>query len=187
MSKHIAKLLFLAALSLSYCTAMSGQSKISKIGIEMQVYPTGFIPGLRYDVFFSDYSKAHVRLGYNVVRHGDAGEHEDERGGGFGGTIGFDILPFPSHRWTFGIRTDLWFNEIDWYDVDDQGSVSGRGTTEVTVLQPTIQAGYRLPFGEKIELMPTLAFGYEFNIKTMGAEVGHGAILLGGIVLNYEF
>jgi hypothetical protein len=56
----------------------------------------------------------------------------------------------------------------------------------VTVLQPTLQAGFRIPFGETIELMPTLAFGYEFNIKTEGADIGQGAILLLGVVFNFE-
>lgn len=185
MFKTIAKLALTCIVSLSFTVAMSGQGKTFKIGIELQGYPTGFIPGVRGDLFFSDFSKAHVRLGYNVVRHGDAGEHDDERGGGFGFTLGYDILPFQSHRWMFGVRSDLWFNEIDWYDRGIQ-LPNVTGTTKVTVLQPTVQAGYRIPFGETVELWPTLGFGYEFNIKTEGAAVGHGAILLAGVVLNFE-
>ena len=169
-----------------FCGTMLGQGKTLKIGVELQGYPTGVIPGLRGDLFFSDFSKAHLRIGYNIVRHGDSGEHTDERGGGPGLTIGYDLLPSVSHRWIVGARADLWFNEIDWYDLDDQGSTTGRGTTNVTVFQPTLLIGYRLPFSETIELWPTLAFGYEVNINTNGAKVGHGPILLGGVVLNFE-
>lgn len=185
MYKSIAKLVLTSIVSLCFASAMLGQGKTFKIGAEMQAYPTGFIPGVRGDLFFSDFSKMHFRLGYNVVRHGDAGVHDDERGGGPGFAIGYDILPFSSHRWMFGVRSDLWFNEIDWYDRGIQ-LPNVTGTTNVTVLQPTIQAGYRIPFGETMELWPTLAVGYEFNIKTEGAAVGHGAILLVGVALNFE-
>ncbi len=185
MNKTITKLVLTFIVSLLFAAAMLGQGKTLKFGIELQGYPTGVIPGLRADLYFNDASKVHLRIGYNIVRHGDAGEHDDERGGGPGFTIGYDILPFASHRWTFGVRSDLWFNEVDWYDIGIQPP-NIMGTTNVTVLQPTIQAGYRIPFGEKVELLPTIAFGYEFNIKTVGAEVGHGAILLAGLVLNFE-
>jgi len=185
MKKPIAKLVFMFLVSVSFTAAMSGQGKTLKLGVEMQGYPTGAIPGLRADLYFNDFSKIHVRIGYNIVRHGDAGEHDDERGGGPGFTIGFDILPFASHHWTFGVRSDLWFNEIDWYDMGIQ-LPNVMGMTEVTVLQPTIQAGYRIPFGETVEVVPTLAFGHEFNIKTEGAAVGEGAIFLVGVVVNFE-
>lgn len=179
------KLVLLVTVNVFFTLTMSAQGKTLKIGAELQGYPTGVIPGLRADLYFSDAAKIHARAGYNIVRHGDAGEHDDERGGGFGFTLGYDILPFASHRWTFGVRSDLWFNEVDWYDIQpDDSRISG--TSNVTVLQPTLQAGYRIPFGEKVELLPTLAFGYEFNVRTEGAEIGHGAILLAGIVLNFE-
>ena len=184
--QSVAKVLLALIVSCVLPAVMSGQGKTLKLGIELQGYPTGAIPGVRADLFFSDFSKAHVRVGYNIVRHGDAGEHDDERGGGPGFTLGYDILPLASHRLTVGARCDLWFNQVDWYDIlPDDSRIEG--TTDVTVLQPTAQAGYRIPFGEKVELLPTLALGYEINIKTDGAEVGHGLILLAGFILNYEF
>jgi hypothetical protein len=153
-----------------------------KFGLELQAYPTGFLPGVRADIYLSDFSKVHFRAGYNVVRHGDAGEHDDERGGGPGFTIGYDILPVANHRWTFGLRSDLWFNKVDWSD--DQPARSG--TTNVVVVQPTLQAGFRMPIGELVEILPTLSFGYEINVQTKGEEVGQGPILLLGVILNFE-
>jgi hypothetical protein len=185
MNTSIAKMLLTCVVCVCFNAAMSGQGKALKIGIEFQAYPTGVIPGLRADLYFDDLSKAHVRIGYNVVRHGDAGEHQDERGGGPGLTIGYDVLPFVSHRWTLGLRTEFWFNEVDWIDTLPNDMMV-TGTSRVTVLQPTLQGGIRLPMGVRFEFIPTLAFGYEFNIKTTGAEIGHGAILLAGIIVNYE-
>lgn len=181
---RMTKLLLIAFFGCLTVTMALAQGKTFKLGFELQGYPTGFIPGVRGDLYFSDFSKLHVRAGYNIVRHGDAGEHDDERGGGFGFTVGYDILPAANHRWTIGARADLWFNEVDWYDDLPGGRVEG--TSNVTVFQPTLQAGYRIPLREGTEMMPTLAFGYEFNVQTKGAEIGHGAILLLGVVLNFE-
>ena len=181
------KLGVLCILSLLFTSAVLCQGKTFKLGIEFQGYPTGLIPGVRGDLFISDFSKVAVRAGYNIVRHGDAGEHDDERGSGPGFSIGYDVLPFSTHRWTFGIRSDIWFNTIDWKDeINGVPMAYVTGTTNVTVLQPTVQAGYRMPIGERIEIMPTLSFGYEINVHIVGSAVGHGPIGLGGVVINYE-
>ncbi len=182
---HITKLALVGIATICCVTTGLAQRKTLKLGIELQGYPTGFIPGLRVDLFFSDYAKVHLRAGYNLVRHGDAGEHDDERGGGPGVSVGYDVLPFTSHRWMVGIRSDLWLNKVDWYDLST-GNIKVTGTTHVTVLQPTAQAGYRIPIHEGLEIWPTLSFGYEINVDTRGAAVGHGPIILIGAVLNTE-
>lgn len=179
------KLVFTCIFFVLCVTISSAQGKTFKAGIEMQAYPTGLISGVRGDLYLSNAAKLHMRIGYNHVRHGDAGVHDDERGGGMGFTLGYDILPLANHRWTIGLRSDLWWNTLDWYD-DIPGQQRATGTSRITVLQPTVQAGYRMPIGERIEILPTLSFGYEINVRTVGAEVGHGAILLLGIVANYE-
>jgi len=105
MNNSLAKIVLVCIASFCFTAPMSGQGKTLKIGVEFQAYPTGVIPGVRADLYFDDRAKAHVRIGYNFVRHGDAGVHQDERGGGPGLTIGYDVLPFASHRWTRGLRT----------------------------------------------------------------------------------
>jgi hypothetical protein len=181
MRQSLTNLAFTALVVAIACGTSVCQGKVLKLGVELQGYPTGFIPGVRADMYLSEFSKVHFRAGYNIVRHGDAGEHQDERGGGPGATIGYDILPI-NHRWTIGLRTDLWFNKVDWSDIQPVRT----GSTDVTVLQPTVQVGFRLPAGESVEFVPTLSFGYEFNIHTRGEEVGHGPIFLLGVIVNFE-
>jgi len=185
MSQVLAKLVYIGGVVCLIVTCGLAQGKTLKLGFEAQGYPTGFVPGLRGDLFISDFSKVHLRLGYNIVRHGDAGEHQDERGGGFGLTLGYDLIPTTNHRWTVGLRTDLWFNKIDWYDVQETGE-ERHGESRVKVLQPTIQGGFRLPAGARFEFIPTIAFGYEVNIVTKGEEIGQGPILLLGLIVNFE-
>ena len=55
------------------------------------------------------------------------------------------------------------------------------GNTDITVLQPTVAAGYDfLLKGEKIKLGVFVAAGYEVNIVTSGEEVGEGGISIIG-------
>jgi hypothetical protein len=54
------------------------------------------------------------------------------------------------------------------------------------VLQPTLEAGWGFVVGEKIVFTPTVAFGFEINVKTEGEPTGEGAIVLLGINLAYR-
>ena len=159
---------------------LSAQESSVEFGAELQVYPTGVIPGLAGSYLFDAHSSVHLRLGYNIVRHRDLGEHDDERGGGFGFTLGYRyILGDDGTGWFGGVRTDLWFNEIDWYD-DINGS-KVEGTTKINVVQPTAIAGYFFQAGDSFFIAPTVSLGVEINTNTRGAEVGQGAILLLGV------
>ena len=173
-------LIALFLIGLSYC---SFSQNTFKYGFEFQAYPTGIIVGITSDLVISNHLVGHGRAGYNLVRHRDLGVHEDERGGGFGGTVGvryyFDDL---YRSWFAEARTDLWFNKITYKD--RIGAINQTtGKTDVTVLQPTIVGGYTFEIGSFF-LSPTIGFGYEFNIKTKGSEVGQGAIVLVGFMLN---
>ncbi len=154
-----------------------------QIGIEIQTYPTGQIPSLNYAYSFGENAAIEARIGYNFVDHRDLGVQDDEKGGGFGGSIGY------AHRiWSLlrlGVRTDIWWNEIDWkMDPDTPQEVTG--TTNVTVFQPTLTLDYPIPLGNWF-LTPRIAFGAEINVQTDGEEVGQGAILLGGVGFSRAF
>ncbi|MEM1322638.1 MAG: hypothetical protein AAGG75_20405 [Bacteroidota bacterium] len=174
------KQLFVLLLLLSGLTAF-GQVDL---GIEFQAYPTGLMPGVRAEFGLDDKQAVHIRLGYNIVRHRDLGEHDDERGGGFGGSLGYRRY-FGAERsgWFAGVRGDVWFNDVDWKD--NIGEVDEvRGNTDVVVVQPTAEAGYRFGFGERWFFAPSIALGAEINIKTEGADVGQGAVLLLGFSIG---
>ncbi|MBK8556963.1 MAG: hypothetical protein IPL65_14870 [Lewinellaceae bacterium] len=176
------------ALLLFATQTLSAQSSWSA-GLELQAYPTGFMPGIRIEKAMTPHDALHLRLGYNMANHGDNGVQDDERGGGFGGSLGYRYY-FQSGQkgWCLGPRADVWCNRMDWKSLDAAGQTLASGTTRITVVQPTLEAGYQFrPGNSKLFVTPTLAFGYEVNVVTAGREVGQGAIFLLGIVVGMEW
>jgi hypothetical protein len=176
------KCLICILIGLGFLVPLCSQ-EYSDFGIKLQAYPTGFIPGITFETSLGGGSAMEFRLGYNVVRHGDAGVHEDERGGGFGFSFAYKRYFRVKHRWQGVLRTDLWFNEVDWKDQIGTGREEN-GTTRVKVLQPTVEAGYTFLTGAGWFFIPALALGAEINVTTKGAGVGEGLILLGGITFG---
>lgn len=172
----------------AFFSSTAQESTPTDFGIEFQAYPTGLIPGIRLEKAIGSHHGASLRLGYNLVRHGDAGEHMDERGGGFGFTLGYRRYFKAGFEGLFlGSRVDFWFNSVDWMDIGPADQEI-RGNTKITVFQPTLELGYLILFGEdQWFFSPKLALGAEINIKTDGAEVGEGAILLGGVAVGRRF
>lgn len=173
-----------------------GFAQISNnIGLEVQVYPAGVIPGLRGGLNLDRQNELNLRLGYNITRRGDFGKHDNEEGGGPGFGFGYRYyLLNKRHGLFLGARTDLWFMDIDWRGtsapIAPPGAqpVTTEGSTDIVVLQPTLEAGYNILKNNADWLLaPTVSFGYEFNARTEGEEVGEGAILLGGLNLEYNF
>lgn len=165
----------------------NAQLSIYDLNFEVQAYPTGVIPGIRIERGFLYKHVVHFRLGYNWIRHGDQGVHEDERGDGYGFSIGYKYYIKNRFRGLFlGARNDIWFNELDWQDnIDTPDLVSG--TSIITVLQPTVEVGYTGEFDNGLIFTPTISFGVEVNARTEGEEVGQGLILLVGLNIGYRF
>lgn len=162
--------------------------KTKELGLTFQQYPTGSIPGLSYTFNAGEsHHSLQLRLGYNIVYHGDAGVWDDEKGGGFGFSPAW-LYSFKADRQGLyiGGRLDVWFNSIDWEGVGPADTPIS-GTSNIVVLQPTAVAGYRIPLGTNFVLAPELAFGAEINAINDGADVGQGAILLAGITLARRF
>lgn len=167
-------------------TAQSGKSL--DVGLEVQVYPTGVIPGLHFEYGLSDQDGLLGRVGYNIVNHRDLGVQDDEKGGGFGFSLGYRRY-FKADRQGFflGARTDLWFNKIDWKQ-DPNLITEVKGRSDITVFQPTAEAGYVINLKkEGWSFVPSIAFGAEINIKTEGLPVGEGAVLLLGFTFRKRF
>ncbi len=164
----------------------SAQSDSWEAAFEFQAYPTGLIPGFRIERGFADRHALHLRLGYNFIRHRDLGEHDDERGDGYGFTVGYKRFFQPGFSgWSVGLRNDLWFNTLDWEDIGADGEVLASGRSEIIVVQPTAEAAYTIPLGVgNWAFTPSLAFGFEINARTVGADVGQGSILLLGFKIG---
>lgn len=157
-------------------------------GFEVQAYPAGVIPGVHAQWELDESSALTARVAGNFTDRQDFGEHDDERGGGFGAGLGYRrYLGSSREGWLWGARVDLWRLGIDW--VDDPGTALRRsGSTDITVLQPSFELGYGMRLGEsdwRVEW--TLGLGAEINIDTDGEDVGEGAILLLGATLVRSF
>lgn len=152
------------------------------INIELQAYPTGFIPGLKLEKSIGTKTSIHFRAGYQFIDHRDLGVHMDESGDGYGISLGWNrYLKDQMKGWYLGARCDIWRNTIDWMD---DGLI---GQSKVTVLQPTIGMGHLLMLSDKFIITPTLSFGWEWNVETDGQPTGEGAIILVGIQMGRRF
>lgn len=168
-------------LFLSTCVKSQNATIIS---FKIQAYPTGLIPGVQLEKSINEQSTFLFRLGYNWFRHRDLGVHDDERGDGFGFTLGYRrYLKEGFQGWSIAVKNDFWWNHVDWYDLQSQGNRID-GETDITVLQPTIAVGYTIAGDGSVTVTPSLAFGFEWNVRTAGAPTGEGAIILAGIAIG---
>lgn len=154
------------------------------VGVTVQAYPAGVIFAGRVSFPIRTRSTLTTYAAYNNTDRQDFGEHDNEEGGGPGFGLAFrHYLGARYDGWRLGVRTDLWFLEIDWED----DAPPRTGTTDITVLQPTAQAGYsRTVANGRLVLEATVALGLEINVDTQGEAVGEGAILLGGLAIAYR-
>lgn len=168
---------------------LSAQTPARAFGFEFQAYPTGLIPGLRFDYHFRPHHGLNARVGYNRIRHGDNGVQDNEQGDGFGGTLGYRYyFRADWSRWFLGLRSDIWRNRLDWYTQHPNDPGIEYGTSKIWVVQPTLEGGYQFVWGQgRYFFTPALAFGAEVNVKTDGAPVGEGAILLLGVSAGWRF
>lgn len=164
-------------------TAQQINREYVDLGFELQVYPTGIIPGLDVSYFYNSVHEMEFRFGYNFIRHGDLGVHMDERGDGWGFSFGYLRYFKEKHKgFSLGLRNDIWFNTIKWRD-NLPNEVIASDVSHVTVLQPTVVLS-RVFCLARMRFEPTLAFGYEWNVKTEGAPTGQGSILLVGFKIG---
>ena len=169
-------------LTLLFCLLISsfvfGQGSLD-VGIEFQAYPTGILPGIRLEKNFAERHAIHLRVGANIFDHRSLGKHFKEKGNGYGFSAGYKRYFRPNHeRWFCGLRSDIWFNKVDW--AKDIALPPFSGTTTITVIQPTTEFGFTY-VKNRLFFSPTLAVGFEINTNTVGEPTGEGAILLLGI------
>lgn len=181
------KFLFALLICVSSLGAQDAISNKAAFGLHFQQYPTGSIPGVSLTLPLRQKHSLQIRVGYNIVYHGDAGAHENEEGGGFGFSPAYLFALKDAKQGVYlGGRIDFWFNGIDWMDNIGQANETS-GKTDIVVVQPTALLGYRLPLGDNFVLTPELAFGFEINAIQDGADVGQGPILLAGITFARRF
>jgi hypothetical protein len=163
------------------CFAQSEDSinKNVEIGLEIQVYPTGILPGIRIEKYLNSNASINFRLGYQLIDHRDLGVQENEEGSGYGASVAYRRFFSNDHKgFSLALRTDLWFNKIDWQDG------TSVGTSNITVIQPTLMGEYAFQVSPSMVISPSFSFGWEWNATTDGEPTGEGAIILIGCTLG---
>lgn len=192
------KLLFLSLFNLFFLTVTLNAQKnnflnssshslgipMINFGAEIQYYPAGWIYSGRADLYWKKHNNANFRIGYNAADRKDFSSFNDnEKGGGFGASIGYRYYLGKRKGLFAGLRTDIWQLNIDWVDVD---AFPSSGNTNITIFQPTLELGYQFILNKHWIFAPTFTNGREINIVTKGEEVAQGWITLIGLNVNYK-
>lgn len=158
-----------------------------KIGADVRWYPAGWIVGPSVAYVATPKHILSAGIAVNLADRKDfSGLNDDEKGTGFGGSVGYRFLFSPNKSTFFlGARVDLWGMKIKWKD--KLGTPQAiNGTTNITIFQPTAEIGYWLKIKDsKWNLLFSGGGGAEVNIKTKGKEVGQGGIWLLGVTAYY--
>lgn len=175
----------LLGLLLSVCSLSSyAQEPIDhskyEIGIDVQWYPAGWLLGPIVQFHPKPHHVFITKLGINLAnRHDWSGLNDDEKGVGFGGTLGYRYYFKPQMNTFFiGTRGELYNTYIEWKN-DIGRSIETNGRTQIFVYQPSFELGYWF----KVPNSPwcfTLSggAGVEINLLTKGKPVGEGGMWL---------
>lgn len=154
-------------------------------GVEFQWYPAGIIPSIESDFMLNERFTLNARVGMNIADRQDFSPHNDhEEGTGFGGSLGVRYYHKPSTYRNFflGLRADVWDMTIDWTNF---GPPKETGSTDITILQPTLEVGYLYQIGNSLwNVGVDAALGFEINVKTEGNEVAQGRVSLLSLHIN---
>tara|TARA_R110001592_G_scaffold40359_9_gene132612 strand:- start:1466 stop:2005 length:540 start_codon:yes stop_codon:yes gene_type:complete len=161
-------------------SAAKAQS-IESYGLEIQAYPAGMMFMAKTAFSLNEHNVLTTRIGYNMARRQDFGEHDNEEGGGLGFNVGFKHYLKPARSgFYYELKSSVWFMNIDWKD----NSPNRTGSTSITVFQPTVMAGYDFNLNSKLSLGLYAGFGYEVNVISSGEDVGQGGMSLVGFSLS---
>lgn len=157
-------------------------------GLEYDFYPAGHLIGVQAekaifvnsyrDAFINPHHTMNARIGINLAHRGNLSSYNDyETGWGPGMSLGYRYYLSKFYRAGYGgvytgIRCDLWQLKINWEDAKNNPSY---GTSKTTVLQPTLELGYKYQM-RNYALSLGLVNGLEINTITDGEEVGQGWI-----------
>jgi hypothetical protein len=164
------------------CRSQDLGYKTIDAGGEFQGYFKGYTAALHLAYNFSIHHSFQLRLGYNKNNLKDKGKHDNEEGGGHGGSLGYRyyFLVRP-HGFFLGVHADLWRLSIDWR----QGNVTGN--SKIWALQPSVEMGYMILINDMFFITPSVSAGVQSNIKTEGQAIGDGFIMMTGISAGWKF
>lgn len=158
--------------------AQSDVLEVKQLGIEVQGYPTGIMPGICLDLSKWEHATISTRIGFDIARRqAFSGLNDDERGWGPGFSLGYRYYAGGNcNGFYVGARTDMWWLNIAW---KDSSNIPKQGNSDILVAIPTVELGYVFPFKHSpFKLGVGISQGREFNLITNGKPVGQGYITL---------
>ena len=181
-------MLFTFVLFTGSLSAQENPNLVKKIsvGMELQWYPAGWIIGPVASYRLAPKHLLHVRTAANIANRHDWGKNDNEKGTGYGGSLGYRFVFTPDKNSFFlGARLDFWGMKIDWKNNTGTPQATA-GQTKISIFQPTAEAGYRVGSNnQRLNFLFTAGGGTEINIKTNGKEVGEGGMWLLGVSAYY--
>ncbi len=165
------KLLLIVAMLVNLDIQAVAQNKLIDLSLQTKFYPAGSIYGIRLERQAGAANTVALMAGYNVLYHGDLGEHENEWGGGPG--ISFSYRHYKGENytgWFYGAMLDLYYNHVKFED-NKNTPQEIRGSHDVFVIQPLAEIGYMIPLKNKpYRFGPYLSFGWEINTAYANAK-----------------
>jgi hypothetical protein len=176
-------LLFFSVITFAQHTAVLSQGtaegiKIPRInlGAEIQAYAAGASLGARADLYLGKHVNWNFRLSYHFLnRQRESDINIEEKGGGFGAALGYRYFLDKREGIFFGGRADFRKMNIDWV-AESPFSILTYGTTEVSILQPTVEVGYQFKINKHWTIAPAISSGFNLNLITNGERVTGGFI-----------
>lgn len=159
------------ALLLGLAMVFCGGPLLAGPGLELQGYPAGVQATARWEQSWGGRQAWLFYGGYNLARRWAWGLHADERGGGPGLGLGWRVYLRGQDGLYASLRTELWALDIAWRDA------TTAGLTEVKVLQPALELGWKMRPGPWGGAEVGLSLGQEINVDTQGESVAQGPIL----------
>lgn len=177
------RILFVVLLfSSSIVSAQQGKMR-EILGAGIQVHTYGFIPGFTWEHLFRNQHSLRVNAGLNITNRHSAGKQQQEWG--MGEMLGVGYRRFfneATNGFFAGITVDGEHLRINWI-----GGFGRRGWTDVVVVQPTAELGYRFMLDKRWLLDIYTSHGAEINVATDGPEVGQGYIGMLGFRFNFLY
>ena len=153
-------------------------------------------------LYTPDYNAYSLQLGFNAeefhsfilrgsyIKSGaqKTSLHSSESASGWGAYLGyryhFSVIP---KRFFLGLGLGAQFIEVDW-----KSSIAApiiTGTTQRTLLQPTLEAGYTLVINDYMYITPSVSGILQTQLNSKGAAVNYGSGFLpaAGISIGWRF
>jgi hypothetical protein len=180
--KTVFSLLILLVANMSFAQSSSSKSEI--VGAGIQIFSSGFIPGFTWEHELNNKSTLRAFGGAIVANDRKSlSKHDKEWGAGLLFGIGYRRY-FSSPGEGLYLGADLYASlmRVKWR----MNQPFFENYSDVTLLQPMAELGYRMDMGKAWSLDLSVAAGGQFNAGTKGADVGQGFIYSGGLRLNYH-